>query len=119
MSGYRQSSYDPNAYEPWGRPMRPYNAVQWVGVAIVVLGIVLFLAMIAGDLGVASFHRFRDAPAVIPILVGNLLIYSRRHPATDPAPELAPARKRWFTIIVLVCAIVIGGAALIEYTGAN
>jgi hypothetical protein len=118
VSGYRQSSYDPNAYERAGAPMRPFNWVQWTGVGLSAIGMLLAVAMIGAGLGVAWLAPFRNVPAVIPIVVGSLLINSRRHPATDPAPELAPARKRWFTIILVICAIALGAAAVIDLTGA-
>ena len=118
MSGYRQSSYDPNAFERMGGVMRPFNWVQWIGVAMFGVGVALLLAMIAGGLGVASLERFRHFPAVFPIIVGQFLIYSRRHPSHDLAPELAPARRRMLIIIVAICTAAIGAAAVIQFSGA-
>ena len=54
MSGYRQSSYDLEAYEQLGRPLTPYNWVQWTGVALGTLGVGLFLLYYAGRLGLTA-----------------------------------------------------------------
>lgn len=119
MAGYRSSSFDPNASPRGGAPTRPFNWVQWVGVALIGIGTALLLAMIGADLGVAWLSSFGHAPAVFPILIGNLLIYSRRNPVPDLAPELAAARKRWLLITVAVLAVVLGIAAVITFSGAN
>ena len=119
MSGYRQQGFDPNASSGAGAPMRPFNWVQWLGVALIVVGIALSIAMIGAGLDVAWLQSFRHVPSVVPILLGVVLINSRRHPGTDPAPELAPARQRWLIIIVAICAAVLGVATVIEFSGAN
>ena len=51
MSGYREHSFDPNAYEQPGRPLQPYNWVQWTGVAIGVLGLAIIALGLLGRLG--------------------------------------------------------------------
>ena len=44
--------------------------------------------MMAGQIDVPWLQRFRHIPAILPGLIGQLLIYSRRQPYVDPAPEL-------------------------------
>ncbi len=119
MSGYRQSSFDPNAYSQAGRPMRPFNWVQWTGVGLEVVGLGLFLLFLAGKLG--WFPRLADIPPISGttlMLIGIALINSRRHPYIDLAPELAPARKRLLIITVAICAAALGAAAVIQFSGA-
>ena len=119
MSSYRQHSFDPNAYEEIGAPMRPFNWVQWTGVGIGVLGIALYAVYFAGRLGWTK--ELLDSPMFgFPFLIlGVTLVNSRRHPAHDIAPELAAARKRWLIIIVALCFAIFGAAIAIEFTGAN
>lgn len=50
--GYRTHQFDPNAYEEQGPPLRPYNWVQWTGVAIASVGVGLFAAYLLGKIGV-------------------------------------------------------------------
>jgi len=117
---YRQSNYDPNwGWEQAGPPVRPFNWVQWLGVAFGVLGIALYAAYFAGRAG--WMPELLDSPTLgFPLFAAAIvLINSRRHPAHDPAPELAAARKRWLIVIALICAVVLGAAAVIEFSGAN
>ena len=119
MSGYRTSTFDPNASARGGQPLRPFNWVQWSGVAMLVVGIVLLLAMIGASIDVPWLQRFRHFPAILPILIGQLLIYSRRQPYVDPAPELQRTRnQRMLLITVAVIAAVLGAAAAIQFSGA-
>ena len=116
MSGYRQSSYDPMASPHYGRPLRPYNWVQWTGIGLIVLGLALDVLYFAGRLGWLSKS---DAPllALPPILVGAVLVNSRREQVADPAPELAPARKRWLIIVTILCVAFLGAAVVLDYLG--
>jgi len=118
MSGYRQHSYDPNAYERLGPPLRPYNRWQWLGVVLILASLAINIVYFAGRLGWISPLLDGSAGAVGLLLPGILLINSRRHPATDLAPELAPARKRLLIITVAICAAILGVAAAIDLTGA-
>jgi drug/metabolite transporter (DMT)-like permease len=119
MSSYRQHSFDPNAYQEHGRPMRPFNKVQWAGVGLGVLGIALYAVYFAGRFGLTQ--QLLDSPmfGFAALIFGVVLVNSRRHPAHDVAPELAAARRRWLVIISVVCAAIIGAAVVIELTGAN
>jgi hypothetical protein len=116
MSGYRQQSYDPNAYERQGPPLRPFNWVQWTGVGSGLLGATLYVAYFAGRGG--WMPEFLDSPMIgFPFLMlGVVLVNSRRHPAPDPAPELAAARKRWLLVIVALCTAILGAAVAIQFS---
>ncbi|MEO7409709.1 MAG: hypothetical protein ABIU10_00095 [Sphingomicrobium sp.] len=119
MSGYRQSSYDPDAYERMSGPVRPFNGVQWTGVAVLGVAAFMFLAFLAGELGWTRAILPSPIAALGPMLIGNLMINSRQQPSYDPAPELAPARRRWMIIVTIICAAVLGAATLVTiFTGA-
>ena len=117
MSGYRSSNFDPTHYERAGRPMRPFNWVQWTGVALEVAALGIYLVFLAGEIG--WIHPVIGTPVIAVALQfpGIFLINSRRHPYVDPAPELAPARRRWLIITVAIVTAVIGAAAVIQFSG--
>jgi len=116
---YRQSSYDPLATSVGGKPLRPFNWVQWTGVGMVALGVALTLAMLAGEFGIPWLRPLRHAPVTMPMLIGVLLVNSRREPVPDSAPELAAARRKWLAITVAVCGVILGAAAVLSIaTGA-
>ena len=118
MSGYRQSHDVSNGAVSAAGPRRPFNAVQWLGVVSALAGLAIFLIDIAGCLGWIQPLVEDASPAFVLLLVGSLFVGSRRHAFPDPAPELAPARRRSLQIVLLICAIVLGGAILIQITGA-
>ena len=114
MSGYRDNSnYDPYASPRYGRPLRPYNWVQWTGVAFVLVGMAIDLSYFAGRLGWIP----RDVTPLValpPLMAGVALINSRRQEIIDSAPELAAERKRWLIIVGVGCIIVLGVALILE-----
>ncbi|RST29995.1 hypothetical protein HMF7854_03495 [Sphingomonas ginkgonis] len=116
---YRQSSYDPLAATVQGKPLRPFNWVQWTGVALFVVGVALFLAQLAGAAGLPAFAAFRKAPGVFPMLIGQLLVYSRREelPRLDTEEQRAKNRKA-IALTTLVVAAVLTAAAFISLKGA-
>lgn len=117
MSGYRDSSsFDPNASPHYGRPLRPYNWVQWLGVGCIVVGLLIDALYFAGRLGWLSRSN-TPVLALPPILAGGVLINSRREGVTDPAPELAAERKRWLIIVSVGCAIILCIATLLDASG--
>ena len=119
MTGYREHSFDPQAYEEPGRPLRPFNWVQWLGVAMASIGFVLFLLTAASRFGwLPGPFRVHSLISAILLLNGVALINSRRAEAHDPAPELAAQRKRWTVVIAIASIAVLGVAAIIEFTGA-
>ena len=119
MSSYRQHSFDPNAYEPPGPPMRPFNWVQWTGVGLGVLGLAIYAVYFAGRFGWTKELLVSPMFGFAMLMFGVVLINSRRQPAPDLAPELAAARKRWLIIILAISGVMIGAAILIELQGAN
>jgi len=116
MAGYRQSDFDPMASPRYGRPLRPYNWVQWTGIGLIVVGLAIDALYFAGRLGWLSKS---NAPllALPPILIGGVLVNSRREQIADPAPELAPARKRWLIIVTILCVAILGAAVVLDYLG--
>lgn len=118
MSGYRQSNFDPNAYQQPGAPLRPYNWVQWTGFALGIVGMGLFLVHIAGKIGWIAPPIGYSAAGLIPLLLGSALINSRRAPSTLVTAEQQARNTRTLVITVAICAVVLGLAAIIEFTGA-
>jgi drug/metabolite transporter (DMT)-like permease len=106
MSGYRQSSFEPNAWEPAGAPLRPFNRWQWLGVALGLSGAALLAVDLAGRSGLVPFH-LRDSAPLMSLLTcaGMLLVTSRRAPVADPA---AYARKRKLALIAAGSAAIVG-----------
>jgi hypothetical protein len=113
MSGYRErSNYDPYAGGDYGPPLRPYNWVQWTGVAIALVGIAIDLVYLGGSSGITP--RLLDSPSIgvsLP-LVGAALINSRRAPGQPPSPE---AKRRTMIILAATLAICAAAAALVIY----
>ena len=109
MSGYRQSSFDPSAGFDEGRPLRPFNQLQWAGVAVIVVGIAAILATIAGRFGL----DVGDTTDWLPMgttfcALGTVLINTRRAP-------LSPATKRRRMLIVLAAAALCALTAVLIY----
>ena len=118
MPGYRDTSnYEPYGTTNYGRPLRPYNWVQWIGVGLVVIGLGIDAFYFAGRLG---WTKAIATPtyAIAPLILGVALVNSRREELPDLAPELAEQRKRWLIIITLICVVVLGAATVIDLLGA-
>ena len=119
MSGYRQSNYDPDAYQAMGRPLRPFNWVQWTGVGLEVVGLGLFLLALAGKLGwFPPAANISSISGMMPMLIGISLINSRREPSVDVTPEQRAANRRLLIITVAICAAILGLAVALDYLGA-
>jgi len=119
MSSYRDPVYDPNAWEQPGRPMRPFNWVQWTGVAFVGLAIVAYFYAAAATFGWVPKLRFQPMMAGLPLLfIGLALVNSRREPGTQVGSEQLAKNRRVLLITILVCAAILGAATLIEFLGA-
>ena len=116
MSGYREHSFDPNAYEQPGQPLKPYNWVQWTGVAFEVIGVGLFLAYVAGKIGWID-PVIGSGTGFVPMMIGIMLVNSRREPSSLVTPEQQARNKRTL-IIMVVAAAVLGTATIIEFQGA-
>ena len=118
MAGYRTSSYDSEAGMRWGQPLRPYNGWQRLGTALTLAGGAIYAVFLVGTLGWMSPPLDHPTGAGLLVLAGFLLTYSRREVIPDPAPELAPARRRWMIVTVTLCVLIIGAATITEFTGA-
>ena len=119
MSGYRQSSFDPEAYQTMGKPLRPFNWVQWTGVAVQTVGIALMLVDFAEMVG--WLPQWADMPpfaAIMLLIIGVSLINSRREPSVDVTPEQRAANRRLLLITIAICAAILGLAAAIDFLGA-
>ena len=120
MSGYRQSSYDPDAYQQVGGPLRPFNWVQWTGVALEGAGMFLILADLAAK--VSWVPAITAVPRIAPfmlLIIGVSLLNSRRAPAHDTSPEQHAANRRMLWITLAIAVLILGVAAAIEFLGAN
>ena len=120
MAGYRDTSgYDPYAGGDYGPPTRPYNWVQWIGVAFIAMGSLSCLAFLLGEVGVIpkllgkSPQPFTTFP-----LIGIVLVNSRRQPlsATDEAQRRRNNRAMLITAAIVV-PILIAAAIVSIWTG--
>jgi hypothetical protein len=118
MAGYREHSYDPSAYEQPGRPLRPYNWVQWTGLAFALLGLVGYVAYAADRFGWIHLGLDSPTPFISLPLIGVTLINSRREPGTQAGEEQL-ARNRKVLLVTVAVLVAIGAALLvIEFSGA-
>ena len=117
MSSYRETSYDPNAYERPGPPMRPYNWVQWCGVASSCVGIAIALAYLAGRIGWIPKPLESPAPGIGFLAIGSILINSRRQPGTGPVR--VTSRRTLIAIALALAAFAIALAAVLYFQGAK
>lgn len=115
---YRQSSFDPNVHEQPGPALRPYNKVQWTGVALGTAGVAYALVWMAGKLGVMQPLLSEAFPGIILCIVGSVLINSRRGPSTQVGSEQLEKNRRVLLITVAILLVVIGTAAALDLAGA-
>ena len=107
MGGYREDSFNLNAGSEPGRPVRPYNWVQWSGVAVALVGIGIDLVYLAGRAGIGP--KLLDSPSVgiaLPLL-GAALINTRRERGPPSDPE-ALKRRRTLAFTVAAAAFAVG-----------
>ena len=119
MSGYREHSFDPNAYEQPGPPLKPYNWVQWTGVAIGSVGAALITLGLLGRIG--WIPRWIDNPpptSFMLLVIGMFLVNSRRAPGVQVGSEQLAKNRRVLLITVAICAAILGAALVIEFSGA-
>ena len=119
MSGYRQTSFDPNAGAHYGPPLRPYNWVQWSGVVLMALGFLVLIAFAAAKAGLIGFRAEDSLPLVGSnmVLCGTLLQSSRREEAS--APSIGDIDRRWVLLGLLVLSAALGAAiAILSSKGA-
>ena len=118
MSGYREHSFDPNAYEQPGRPLRPYNWVQWTGVAFAAVGLIAYLLYLADRLGWVALGLGNASPLFVLPLIGISLINSRREPGTQVGSQQLEKNRRTLLITAVVLAVILGAVAIIDLSGA-
>src|SRR4051812_44910904 len=118
MNGYRENSFDPSAYEQPGRVLRPFNWVQWTGVALIVASLALDLLYFAGRLGWTRTPLGNPTMAVLPLVIGMSLINSRREPGTLITDDQRARNRKVLIITAAVCAVILGIAAVIDLQGA-
>ena len=118
MSGYRQPRFDPDAFAQPGAPLRPYNWVQWSGVALTTVGIAINIVYLAGVFGWIAPLLDGTSPAILLLLLGVVLINSRREPSTGADSEQLRKNRKVLLITLAACAIILGIAAVIEFSGA-
>ena len=119
MTGYRQSGFDPNAHEQAGAPLRPFNWVQWSGVALGTAGVVISTLHLAGRAGWLPSWIDDSSPwSLILIILGVILINSRRQPSTLAGSEQLEKNRRLLLVTVLVILAILGVAAIIDSLGA-
>ena len=119
-AGYRENDVEHSAGFGQGRPMRPmrpFNWVQWCGVVCLCLAVAVDGLYFAGRLGWAR-PVLKSPTAVFGfVMCAMFMINSRREPAVDLAPELAPARRRWMMMIVTGVSILLVLATLLTFLG--
>ena len=118
MAGYREHSFDPNAYEQPGRPLKPYNWVQWTGIALGSVGLVLTTLQVAGQLGWMPQWLGDSPPVFVLLLLGVVLVNSRREPSTLVGSEQLAKNRRLLIIFTAVIVAVLGAATVIQFIGA-
>ena len=114
MSGYRQSGFDPEAYERPGKPLRPYNWVQWLGVVFGSLGVIGCLLFLAQQIGLVDVGLKEPGAFIALPMIGVVLVNSRREPGTPMTGEQIARQRR----IILIAFAVAGLAAIIGFAAA-
>lgn len=116
MSGYRdRSNYEPLP-SSYGPPLKPYNKVQWTGLALQAVAVLAYGYYFAESAGWVRGLGFNTMMFGLPfLLIGMSLVYSRRQEPIDLAPELAADRKRWLIITIVLCVALLGVATAIEF----
>ena len=116
---YREPSYDPNAYEHPGRQMRPFNWVQWTGFAFALIGAAIALYGLAAEAGWVPQLLDNVMPATSLVLIGVVLVNSRREPSTLEGSEQLGRNRKVLLITLVVVGLVLGVVTAISaFTGA-
>ncbi|QNM83896.1 hypothetical protein H8M03_06200 [Sphingomonas sabuli] len=118
MSGYRRHSYDPNVYDQPGKPLKPYNWVQWTGVAFAMLGLAAFGVHLAGAIGWIDPVLDEPTFAFLFSLIGALLINSRREPGTPVGSEQLARNRKVLLVAIGVLAVLFAILLALQLSGA-
>lgn len=102
---YRQSNFDPALHEEHsGKPIRPFDRWQWVGVAAGAVGLVLVILFLGQTLDLVSLpFEISGASVFIFCLSGNFLL--QRDP--EPAPGTLDGRRKLSLFGVLLAAVIV------------
>ena len=114
MTGYRQHSFDLDAYDQPGPPLKPYNWVQWTGVAIIAVCLVVELVYFAGRFGWIEPLFEKSPRAFLFVIVGITLINSRRAPGTPIDEEQRDRNRHTLIVTAVICTVILGLVALVE-----
>ena len=103
MAGYRQSSFDPNA-SGYGRPLRPYNGWQRLGVGMVCAGALVVVVTFLSRIGLISL-KIGDFIGVGTslVLLGSVLVNSRRE---QVSVERSEKLRRWALVFAMTFMVV-------------
>lgn len=106
---YRQTRYV--SVLQWGKPLRPYNKVQMLGVALIAASIAWLLLWFAGRLGWTPRWIEETWPFIVMSPLGNLLLYSRREDYVPP--DEAEHRREVLRTVVVVLGVIVFSALFI------
>jgi hypothetical protein len=98
--------------------MRPFNWVQWTGVALFAVAMAMALVRWAGRFGWIEPHADETSLSGALNVMGLILIMSRREPVPDDAPGLSPARRGWLVVLFALAVALAGTAIFLQFLGA-
>jgi len=104
---YRQSSYQPLAYDLQGPPLRPFDGKQKIGVAMVAAALLVFAYSLVSETGLVPPIHASTVPAAPLSLIGMLLIHSRRRVIPPEEQDAFRAKQRRDTWLGLGLATVV------------
>jgi hypothetical protein len=108
MTNYREHSFDLDGGAGSRPPLRPFTAVQWIGLAFLVIGALAIAVSILGRMRVIPSIFDDDIPFVSVMPLGAVLMNARRRTAPCD-PEVLKRRR----IIVVILALVVFVAAAV------
>ena len=82
------------------------------------VGIAINIVYLAGVFGWIAPLLDGTSPAILLLIVGVFLINSRREPGTLVEAEQLRKNRKVLLITLAACAIILGIAAVIEFSGA-
>lgn len=108
MSYRTTSSYDPLAQQMPGRILRPFNAIQWLGVVMTAGGGLLGLSFLIARFGWTP--SLTDSPAVAfwLFIVGSFLVSYRREPGRLMTEAEVRKTRHWVIGSFLVSLLAVG-----------
>ena len=104
---YRRSSYDPLAYVT-GRPKRPFNWVQNLGLGFAGMALVWLLLHAAAANGLLGDRDIPVQPATAFAFIGMALVNSRREDAEFVGDAQYRRNRQWLLLTVGLLAVAAG-----------